>query len=273
MITLNALFIYPVKSLAGIEVNAWEVTKTGLKYDRQWMLVDAEKRFLSQRSHPKMALIKTAIQAQQLIISAPNQQSLYLDLAPTFSTVINIDIWDELCEAHTISQEANQWFSDVLGEPCELVYQAESAIRAVDPKYANTSDQTAFSDGFPFLIASDASLALLNQQMGLNLSMERFRPNLVLTGCSSYAEDTWRRIRIGNIDFRLPKACSRCSVPQINPETATIDDKEPLRTLARTRQWDNKVFFGQNALHNQTGILKIDDIVSIQESGTAQPPL
>jgi len=274
MITLSSLFIYPVKSLAGIQVNTWEVIKTGFKYDRQWMLVDAENCFLSQRRLPKMALIKTAIQAQKLILSAPNKKDLILNLHPNnTSKIISIDIWDEDCQAQTISQEANQWLSDFLGQECTLVYQAEDTIRTVDPKYARPDDQASFSDGFPFLIVSDASLSLLNQQTGLNLSMQRFRPNLVLTGCDSYEEDTWRRITIGDIGFRLPKACSRCSVPQINPETALIDSKEPLRTLSRTRQWQNKVFFGQNALHNQIGILKIGDTVSIQETGMAQPPI
>jgi len=270
---LNAIFIYPIKSVTGLQVNAWEVTETGLKYDRQWMLIDKQQQFLSQRHAPKMALIKTQIKDQQLIVTAPKQEDLILSLEPAQSSATVIaTIWHDQCSAQLINSEADQWFSDFLQMPCRLVYQAKNSIRTVDQKYALTNDQTSFSDGFPFLITSEASLALLNQQMSLNLTMQRFRPNLVITDCPSYAEDTWRKISIGQINFRLPKPCSRCSVPQINPKTAK-SDKEPLRTLSRTRKWQNQVYFGQNALHDQQGQLQVNDLVNIIETGPAQPPL
>ncbi|MDF1583816.1 MAG: MOSC N-terminal beta barrel domain-containing protein [Methyloprofundus sp.] len=270
---LSAIFIYPIKSVTGIQVNAWEVTETGLKYDRQWMLIDSQQQFLSQRHTPKMTLIKTQIKGQQLIVSAPEQKDLTLSLEPAQNLqTVTATVWDDQCTAQLIGSEADQWFSDFLQIPCRLVHQAKTSIRTVNQKYALANDHTAFSDGFPFLITSEASLALLNQQMGLDLSMQRFRPNLVIADCASYAEDTWRKISIGTLNFRLPKPCSRCSVPQIDPETA-INNKEPLRTLSRTRKWQSKVYFGQNALHNQQGQLQINDLVSIIEIGPAQPPL
>lgn len=273
MPSLSALYIYPVKSLAGIPLNQSEVTKTGLKYDRKWMLVDQQQKFLSQRSLPKMALIKTRIVEYQLIVSAPDFPELFLPLdVPKITATLDVTVWHDQCAALTISKEADQWFSDFLQINCQLVYQPESNIRTVDQKYAETNDQTSFSDGFPFLIVSEASLALLNQQMDLSLSMQRFRPNLVITDCASYAEDSWRKISIGEISFRLPKPCSRCSVPQIDPATALMG-KEPLRTLARTRKWQNQVFFGQNAIHDGEGVLHIGDDIAINASGTAQPPL
>ncbi|MBE0469198.1 MAG: MOSC domain-containing protein [Methyloprofundus sp.] len=270
---LSAIFIYPIKSVTGIQVNAWEVTETGLKYDRQWMLIDSQQQFLSQRHTPKMTLIKTQIKGQQLIVSAPEQKDLTLSLEPAQNLqTVTATVWDDQCTAQLIGSEADQWFSDFLQIPCRLVHQAKTSIRTVNQKYALANDQTAFSDGFPFLITSEASLALLNQQMGLDLSMQRFRPNLVIADCASYAEDTWRKISIGTVNFRLPKPCSRCSVPQIDPETA-INNKEPLRTLSRTRKWQSKVYFGQNALHDQQGQLQINDLVNIIEIGPAQPPL
>ena len=108
--------------------------------------------------------------------------------------------------------------------------------------------------------------------MQLNLSMARFRPNLVISGCEGYAEDHWREITIGSIDFRLPKPCSRCAVPAIDPETAETG-KEPLRTLNRTRKWQNKVYFGQNAIHDQSGILAVGDSVLVKVVGDKQPPI
>ncbi len=272
---LNQIYIYPIKSLTGIPVQQWEVTKTGLKYDRQWMLIDAQQQFLSQRRLAKMALIKTQLIDEKIIISAPGQSSLSIPLSPLAyqdSAPINVTIWHDHCHAKQVNKETDQWFSEFLGQACQLVYQPENSIRTVDQHYAQTTDQTSFSDGFPFLIVSEASLALLNQQMGLTLGIERFRPNLVIAGCTSYAEDTWRTISIGDIRFRLPKPCSRCPIPQIDPETA-IMGKEPLRTLARFRKWQNKVFFGQNALHDNVGNLQVRDSVAIQTTGTAQPPL
>ena len=273
MPTLSSIYIYPIKSLAGIEVEQWEVTPTGLQYDRKWMLVDGQQQFLSQRRLPKMALLKTQIIDQQLIISAPGQADLLIKLeAPETTTTQEVTVWGDKCLAQEVNQQASQWFSDFLKFPCTLVYQPSENIRTVDQKYALANDQTSFSDGFPFLIVSAASLELLNQQMNLSLSIRRFRPNLVISDCSSYAEDKWRKISIGEIAFRLPKPCSRCSVPQIDPDTAYID-KEPLRTLARTRKWNNKVFFGQNALHDSLGILHIGDSVVVIETGPTQPPL
>jgi len=272
MATISAIYIYPVKSLAGIQLTESEITKTGFKYDRQWMLVDENNHFLSQRRLAKMALIKTRIQDQQLIISAADQTDLSLSLSPLSLNSVNINIWDETCVAESISESANQWFSEFLEQPCQLVYQNENSVRQVDPNFSLPKDRTSFNDGFPFLITTEASLALLNQQMGLTLSMDRFRPNIVITDCVSYEEDTWRKIQIGTIDFRLPKACARCAIPQIDPISAKIAN-EPLHTLSKTRKWNNKVFFGQNALHNDLGLLKVGDSVIIKETGIAQPPL
>ncbi len=269
---LSQINIYPVKSLAGISVNSWPVNATGLVHDRKWMLIDHNRQFLSQRVLPGMALIKTALTDNSLILSSPDMENLCLELEPVGGDVINSTIWLDQCDARSVSKEADQWLSFVLKQECQLVYQPEEMIRPVDPAYAKPSDKVAFSDGFPFLIVSENSLTELNNQMQLNLPMARFRPNLVISGCPAYTEDGWREISIGEIDFRLPKPCSRCSVPTINPETAETG-KEPLTTLNRTRKWQNKVYFGQNALHDQTGHLTIGDTVTIKLSGANQPPL
>lgn len=270
--TLSDIIIYPVKSLAGIHLTSWQVTEKGFQYDRKWMLIDSLGQFLSQRRLPKMALIKTALTANQLILSAPHQQDLILPLMPTDGDTIVSTIWHDQCDARHVSQQADSWFSDFLKVDCRLVYLPDAVIRPVDINYANATDHVAFADGFPFLLISENSLVSLNQAMQLNLTMNRFRPNLVIAGCLSYAEDSWREIRIGNIDFRLPKPCSRCAVPTIDPETAQMG-KEPLTTLNRLRKWQNKVYFGQNAIHNQCGTLTVGDSVQLMLTGEKQPPL
>lgn len=269
---LSGIFIYPIKSLGGFKVNHWRVTSTGLAYDRKWMLVDDDGLFLSQRKLPCMALIKTALAGNELGVSAPGMDRLTLPLHPADGEWVDVTVWHDRCRARAVSETADLWFSRFLGLNCRLVYLPEGSIRPVDPNYGSATDQTAFSDGFPFLLISENSLAVLNQEMGLNLQMKRFRPNLVISGCSGYEEDTWREIRIGEIDFRLPKPCSRCAVPTIDPDTAETG-KEPLITLNRTRKWQNKVYFGQNALHDGCGVLTVGDRVQVKTAGPNQPPL
>lgn len=269
---LSSITVYPVKSLAGINVTQWAVTKTGLQFDRKWMLVDTAGQFLSQRKLPAMALINTALTDDHLILSAPNMTNLQLPLKPAAGDMITSTVWHDQCEALSVSTVADRWLSTVLNVDCRLVYQPEDSIRTVDQDYATPSDQVSFADGFPFLIIAENSLTALNREMSLQLSMSRFRPNLVISGCAEYAEDSWRDISIGAINFRLPKPCSRCSVPSIDPDTALIS-KEPLSTLNRLRKWQNKVYFGQNALHDQCGVLTVGDKVCINTTGAKQPPI
>jgi len=272
MPVLSQIFIYPIKSLAGISVTDWPVDKNGLQYDRKWMLVDAEGQFLSQRRLPKMALIRTRIDAADLIVSATGHGDLNLPLHPMDGEDLAVRIWHDDCIARLVSDKANAWFSSVLDMDCRLVYHPDHRQRQVDQKYAAPNDQTAFSDGFPFLLIGENSLNSLNRQLSEAIGMPRFRPNLVVADCPAYAEDGWRRIEINQIEFRLPKPCSRCSVPTIDPDTA-LTGKEPLATLNRLRKWNNQVYFGQNALHGRQGSLSVGQRITILETGPNQPPL
>lgn len=272
MPTISQIYIYPVKSLSGIAVSQWPVDKNGLQYDRKWMLIDGQNQFLSQRRLARMALIKTSFQNDKLILSAHGQQDIGLDLHPTDGESITVGIWHDQCLAKTVALEVDAWLSRFLHTPCRLVYFPDDQQRIVDQRFAQPNDQTAFSDGFPFLIISENSLNALNQALENPVSMLRFRPNLVVSGCAAYAEDSWRQLKINDIDFRLPKPCSRCAVPGIDPETG-ISSKEPLATLSRLRKWENKIYFGQNALHGNTGTLTVGNPVRILDTAKAQPPL
>lgn len=269
---LNNIFVYPVKSLSGIQVSSWQVSEKGLLHDRKWMLIDHNNQFLSQRRIPRMALIKTQLTETELILNTATSGSVSLALNPQKGDEIISTIWKDQCLSRSVSKEVDQWLSDFLELECRLVYQPDEVIRSVDPAYAIANDKVNFSDGYPFLITSEASLHSLNQAMGLQLPMQRFRPNLIISQCESYAEDSWREITINNIGFRLPKPCSRCPVPTIDIETAQRG-KEPLTTLNRLRKWNKKVYFGQNALHNNTGELSVNNIVTINMTGSKQPPI
>ncbi|NOT85734.1 MAG: MOSC domain-containing protein [Methylococcaceae bacterium] len=269
---LSHIMVYPVKSLTGIRVQQWPVTANGLLYDRRWMLVDTQQQFLSQRRLPRMTLIGTALTETHLILSALGMDDLYLGLEEQSGEILDVQIWHDQCQANVVSAEVDRWLSQFLKTDCRLVFQPKTGIRQVDLKYANAGDQTSFSDGFPFLIISENSLSALNTLLPFPIEMLRFRPNLVIANCQSYAEDTWREISINGIHFRLPKPCSRCPVPTIDLKTAEYG-KEPLRTLSRIRKWENKVYFGQNAIHDSLGTLHCQAEVTIIQTGPNQPPL
>jgi MOSC domain-containing protein len=271
-ITLSEIYIYPVKSFAGIKVDTWNIDEKGLIHDRKWMLIDDQQQFLSQRKLPRMSMIKTAIDHDRLIISIPEMEDISIPLNPQQGEQIETYIWRDQCTARLVSERADQLLSEFLQIPCRLVYQPNETKRKVDQKFASEDDIINFSDGFPFLLISQGSLAALNEAMDIPLPMSRFRPNLVVSGCDSYAEDYWRHISIANINFRLPKPCSRCAVTTVNPERATYN-KEPLRTLNRLRKWKNGVYFGQNAIHDNPGVLSVGDTVRINQLGPQQPDL
>ncbi len=270
---LEQIYIYPVKSLGGFPVDAWPVARTGLLYDRKWMLVDAEGQFLSQRRLPRMALLHALIAGEALRLSTAGAADLVLPLrAAEDAPEVEVTVWGDRCLAKHVSAEADAWLSRALDFPCRLALQPDDDLRQVDLNYAASGDMTAFSDGFPMLLTSTPSLDALNAAMGLNLSMLRFRPNLVAGDCAAYAEDLWRRVRIGDITFRLPKPCSRCAVPTIDPVTAS-GGKEPLTTLSRLRQWNKKVYFGQNLIHDAEGMLQCGAPIEVLDTGAPQPPI
>jgi uncharacterized protein YcbX len=263
---LSGLYSYPVKSLGGIALQRSMLDRYGLRYDRRWMLVDSEGEFLSQRRVPRMALVGQRIAAEELILHAVGRRELHLPLTPDSGEWIEVRIWDENCKAQGFGGAADAWLSEVLEQPCRLVFMPDSLSRRVDPDYATETDRTAFSDGFPLMLLSEASLAELNGRLQVPVSMRRFRPNLVVAGCEPFAEDGWKRLRIGDMTFRVVKPCSRCIITTIDPATAERGT-EPLQTLSEYRRRGNKVYFGQNLLHDAEGRLAVGMTVEVLESG------
>lgn len=252
-ILLSEIWRYPVKSLRGARHQSLSVNARGFTYDRHWMLVDGNGKFLTQRQLPRMALIDTWLSDDgELTLKVENQE--YQVVTVNQPESIQIEVWDDICTAQAIDPKADAWLSEFLGHPCRLVLLRESSVRQVDQAYANPQDQVGFADGFPFLLISQASLDDLNQRLTSPILMQRFRPNLVVSGCGAFAEDGWKHIRIGGIGFRVAKPCSRCIVPTIDPQTAQRDNTI-MQTLLAYRKHDNKVYFGQNLLHDAIGEL------------------
>jgi uncharacterized protein YcbX len=260
---VSALAIYPVKSLAQIPLSAARVQRFGLRHDRRWMLVDADGRFITQRQMPRMCLIQPELLGADLMLRAPGLPALAVP-SPSAANQRRVTVWDDACNSLDCGDAVAAWLSRLLALDCRLVFFPEDEVRAVDPRYAQAGDRTAFSDGFPLLLIAQASLDDLNSRLATPIAMARFRPNLVVSGCAAFAEDGWRRIRIGAISFRVVKPCSRCSIPTIDPATGERGP-EPTRTLSRYRLRDNKIFFGQNVIADGAGEIAVGMPVEILE--------
>lgn len=243
------------------------------------MLVDAGGTFLSQRKLPRMALVEPRVVGDGLEVQAPGMEPLRVDAAvadeagedPTRGG-LEVEVWGDRCRAVSAGSEAARWFSSFLGVECALVRQADDAERPVDPEYAGGREDTqvSFADGFPFLLATTASVSDLNVRIEAEtgrwggVGVERFRPNLVVSGSGPWEEDGWARIRIGAVEFAVVKPCARCVVTTVDPATGE-QGKEPLRTLATFRKRHGKVFFGQNLVHLGAGALRVGDPVEVLE--------
>jgi uncharacterized protein YcbX len=255
---LTALHVYPIKSAAGLSPAEWEVDGFGLRYDRRWMVVDANGVMLSQRSHPRLALVRPSLGDDALRIGALGMPTLELSLRPSGAVTTTVVVWKDACSAVWAGERAARWFSDLLDADCSLVYMPDATVRPADPSYAPDGTRVSFADAFPFLLISEESLADLNRRLDRPLAMNRFRPNLVIAGGEAFGEDAMSAFRIGPVGFRVVKPCARCVVTTTDQATAERG-LEPLRTLATYRRREGEVLFGQNVVHDGTGRLRLGE--------------
>lgn len=260
-VIVTALNIYPVKSLRGLALDTMELEPMGPTWDRRWMLVDSSGRFISQREEPRLCLVDVALEQGQLHLSAPQQTPISVPVNGTGQSC-EVAVWDDRVDAVDCGDEAAHWCALFLQRDCRLVYMPGSYHRQVDLAYGRAGDTVSFADGFPLLLISQASLEDLNQRLSTPVSMARFRPNIVVTGCDAFAEDHWAAVKIGNLGFDLVKACSRCVIPSINPDTAE-KNPEVVRQLASYRRKAGKVYFGQNLIHRDQGMISLGDCLTV----------
>jgi len=262
--TLAKINVYPVKSLGGFSAESAEVEPRGLQHDRRWMLVDRKGRFLTQRALPRMALISTGLTSGGLVLSAPGMEPLRLPFEPEDSARRQtVQVWSSVCEAVPVGEEADGWFREFLGVPCRLVFMPEETRRAVNPDYRADEGIVSFADGYPMMLLSEASLLNLNSRLEQPVPMNRFRPNLVVSGVPAYAEDGWTKIRIGAVTFHGVKSCDRCSLITVDQETGEADGPEPLRMLAAYRLKDQKVLFGRLLIPDGAGVVRVGDAIEM----------
>lgn len=258
-VQISQLWIYPIKSLGGIQLSEAVVSDRGFQYDRRWMLVDETSKFLSQREYPNLALLQVVLKQNSLQVFSKNKPQWQIEI-PFLekSNYLQVQIWDETCYAWQYPDTINDFFSDYLHQKVRLVYMPESSKRQVESNYAKNREITSFSDGYPFLLIGQSSLDDLNSKLSVPISMNRFRPNIVFSGADAFEEDTWHSFKIAGVEFFCAKPCARCIVTTISQETAE-QSKEPLKTLSTYRKVGNKILFGQNLLHKGEGIIRVKD--------------
>ncbi|MGE5092128.1 MAG: MOSC domain-containing protein [Bacillota bacterium] len=254
-VRLSAINLYPVKSAAGISVEQWPLDEFGLRLDRRWAVIDSAGVVLTQREYAGMAMVRAAIGETALRLEAPGMPLLEVPLAGSGGSRLPVRIWDDTCQAERCAPAVDEWWSALLGEWCHLVRLPDDSFRKGE------ANRVSFADAFSFLILSEASLDALNARLEKPVPMNRFRPNLVVSGTAPHAEDEWSSVTIGGAELTITKDCVRCVMTTIDQATSARG-VEPLRTLASYRRGsDGGVVFGQYARHRTRGTLAVGDVV------------
>lgn len=265
---LSSLHRYPLKSAAGITVETLEIVPRGPQHDRRWLVVDADGCFVTARQRSEMALIRAEVIGAGLRLSAPGMPDL--DVAPPATDAVReqVLIWKDTVDAQRVDAAADAWLSLFLQPPVRLVYMDHDARRAIDPAYAQPGDEVSFADGYPLLIISQAALDGLNERLAragrAPVVMAQFRPNLVVADAEAHAEDSWKRVRIGAVEFDAVKRCTRCVFTTVDPVSGMRrEDGEPLNILKDYRRTPAGITFGMNLIPRGTGTLRVGDAVTM----------
>lgn len=258
---IHSLSLYPVKSLPGIAVDSFTLDDFGPVGDRRWMIVDDRQQFVTQRSNPELALVATRFDGQEVIITIPGEGDFRL-LAGQESR--EVGIWRDRVEATFGVAGASEALSRFCGKNVYFVYMPDDVFRRVDPDRVPAYRRVSFADGYPLLVTNTASLEALNSKLDQPVEMRRFRPNVVISGASAWAEDQWLTLMIGDLPVSLVKPCSRCILTTVDPDTGVRDpDRQPLKTLSGFRRTPDGVIFGANGIHNTRGTLSVGDPVTL----------
>ena len=261
--TLSALHVFPVKSCAPLVLDSAAVEPRGLRHDRRWIVTDANGKFLTGRQHPRLTLLQALPDGDAIALSAPGMPPLRVD-APSGGVRVDVVVWTNTVAALAAGDVANAWISAFLGMPARLAYMDDACARPVNPDYARPGDEVSFADAFPLLLISEGALDALNEKLVAPVPMLRFRPNFVVANTAPHAEDGWKRVRVGEVEFDLVKPCSRCVFTTVDFERGEFDPSgEPLKTLTTYRRGERGVTFGQNVIPRGTGTVRVGDQVEV----------
>ena len=260
---VTRLTVYPVKGMGGQAMEAVEVQERGFAWDRRWMLVGEDERFLTQRQLPKLATIKAAVKAGELELRHGEAQVVVPIQPPPGARKAQVTIWKDQVEA-VFLPEVGPWLSSILNHRCDLVFMPNTTRRPVDPAFARGGEIVGFADAYPVLLIGEASLADLNARLGEPVPMDRFRPNIVVSSAEPFVEDAWGELQIGSARLGGTKGCDRCSVPTVDQLTGEATGPEPIRTLSSYRRFGKGVYLGQNLTVRQPGMIRLNDTVVVE---------
>ncbi|CAM3613893.1 MOSC domain-containing protein [Deinococcus frigens] len=268
-LSLSALYIYPIKSAGGVSLQHSGIGPRGLTHDRRWMVITAAGKPVTQREFSSMRLIEVALEDGGLRVTAPDMPALSVPWQPQGSRRA-VDMWGDPLSGVSVSAQATGWISAYLGGDLDLVYLPDDAQRW-QPSFKPFNSLLSFVDGNPFHLISEASLAGFNRHLTRPVGHAEFRPNLVVSGGAAYAEDFWRRVRIGAVDYEVVESCARCAILNVLPDGTR--GSEPLRTLARVRRHGQAAVFGQHLVQDapfeeRAGQLRVGD--AVQVTGVAE---
>jgi uncharacterized protein len=268
-VRLASIHVYPLKGGRGVDLASSLVEPWGLAGDRRWLLVDAEFRFISQREHAALArLVVNDEPGAGIAVSSEGCAPLRVAVPGPSAEMLKVTVWRSTVLAAAAGREADAWFSAYLDQPVQLVYLDDPTRRAVDPEFGAEGDVVSFADGYPLLLTSTRSLDQLGEWLSAAgeqpVPMNRFRPNVVVTGAEPWAEDRWRRVRIGSVSFRVAKPCGRCVVTTTDQFTGERGT-QPLKILAVRRRFGKSLVFGQNIIPDSPGLIRAGDPVEITE--------
>jgi hypothetical protein len=261
---ISELNIFPIKSCKGFSVSSIELDAYGIVGDRRMMIVDQDGIALTQRDFHELCFVEPTLSSDTLSLKAPGMDELKINTTDFVNLPVSVETQDDACVGLDCGSASGGWFSEYLRTACKLVRMDHSFVRPINRKYSTRDEHVSFTDGFPMLLISEASLADLNSRLIQPITMNRFRPNIVVKGCAPFDEDRWKTIDVAGLTFEVVKPCARCVVTTIDPTTGKSGD-EPLRTLATFRKTaEGKVMFGQNVIHVQkSGTIRIGDEVTI----------
>lgn len=278
---VSSVNFYPLKSCRGISITEANCSEYGVDLDRQWAILDGEGRIVTLRSKEVLAHIMPSVDGEQLKIEAPGMQPLFLPLKidESQAQVVDVELFGLPGSAVRVGKEADEWFSKYMGKPHTLVTFCKSICKPrslLDHKvhgkkpFVSNRDKVAFADGCPYLLISENSLKEVNKHCTkFECTMQRFRPNIVVSGCEAFAEDTWKQLKIGTASFRCLHRCGRCILPNVDPETGIRDKQEPLKSLRSFRlvpkeddpSFGNSPTLGRNLGIQICGNIKVGDDV------------
>ncbi len=258
---VEAINIYPIKSLGGISLSNVSALEEGFEDDRRFMLVDENGKFLTQREKKELALFSCQIIDNELVVSYKSDE-LLIPKQTVAERQMDVNIWSSKLKAEMISTAFSEWFSNRLNAKCYLVKMPNSIAREKIFLKPPFKTKVSFADGYPYLILSKESLKLLNSKLDEPVSIDRFRANIIVSGCKAHEEDSWKEFQIGTAGFKNIKPCARCTVITIDQRTG-IKSKEPLLSLNNYRKKGNKIYFGSNAILTSNGAISIGDDVTL----------